>query len=88
MHASTVTKMEVEPILCSVPQGCQMLSIGTQGLYDLIGAGLVQAVKRGTRTLLVVTSLKEYAASLPPAQVAPPRRRKPQHLRQAETANA
>jgi len=65
-----------------------MLSIGTQGLYDLIGAGLVQAVKRGTRTLLVVTSLKEYAASLPPAQVAPPRRRKPQHLRQAETANA
>jgi hypothetical protein len=88
MHASTVSKMEVEPILCSVPQGCQMLGIGTQGMYDLIGAGLVKAVKRGTRTLIVVASLKDYASSLPPAQVAPPRERKPKHLRQAETANA
>ena len=76
MHASEVSKMEVEPILCSVPQGCRMIGIGTQGMYDLIGAGLVKAVKRGTRTLLVVASLHEYANSLPPATVAPPRKRK------------
>jgi hypothetical protein len=75
MHASAVSKMEVEPILCSVPQGCQMLSIGTQGMYDLIGSGLVNAVKRGTRTLLVVESLRRYAKTLPEAKVAPPRRR-------------
>ena len=81
MHASTVSKMEVEPILCSVPQGCQMIGIGTQGMYELIGAGLVKAVKRGTRTLLVVESLKAYADSLPLATVAAPRQRKPQHLR-------
>ena len=88
MHASTVSKMEVEPILCSVPQGCQMLGIGTQGMYDLLGAGLVKAVKKGTRTLLVVESLKTYAKSLPDAVFAPPRRRKPQHLRQAEAATS
>jgi hypothetical protein len=88
MHASEVGKLEVEPILCSVPQGCQMISIGTQGMYDLIGAGLVRAVKRGTRTLLVVESLKKYADELPPAKVAPPRQRKPQHQREAETSNA
>jgi len=88
MHASTVGKMEVEPILCSVPQGCQMIGIGTQGMYDLIGAGLVEAKKKGTRTLLVVASLKAYADSLPPAVIAPPRQRKPQRMRQAETANA
>jgi hypothetical protein len=81
MHASTVSKMEVEPILCSIPQGCQMLSIGTQGMYDLIGAGLVTAVKRGTRTLLVVESLRQYAKTLPPAKVAPPRQRTPQRVR-------
>ena len=84
MHASTVTKMEVEPILVSVPQGCQMLSIGTQGMYDLMGAGLVRAVKRGTRTLLVVESLRAYAVKLEadhPAKVAPPRNRKPRRLR-------
>jgi hypothetical protein len=86
MHASTVGKMEIEPILCSVPQGCQMLGIGTQGLYDLLGARLIKGVKRGTRTLLVVESLKKYAAELPAATVAPPKLRKPQHQRQAETA--
>jgi hypothetical protein len=87
MHASSVSKMEVDPILCSVPQGCQMLSIGTQGMYDLIGAGQVEAVKRGTRTLLVVESLKAYAKALPRATVAAPRKRAPQHMRQAEVAN-
>jgi hypothetical protein len=58
-----------------------MLSIGTQGMYDLIGAGLVEAVKRGSRTLLVVDSLKAYAKTLPPATIAPPRQRKPQRMR-------
>jgi hypothetical protein len=84
MHASTVSKMEVEPILCSIPQGCQMIACGTQSMYDLIGAGQVQAVKRGTRTLLVVESLRAYAASLPLAQVAAPRERKPQRQREME----
>ena len=85
MHASTVSKMEVEPILCSVPQGCQMIGIGTQGLYDLLGAGLIKGVKRGTRTLLVVESLKNYADTLPPATVAPPKIRKPRRLRETES---
>jgi hypothetical protein len=84
MHPSNVGKMEVEPILCSVPQACQMIGIGTQGMYDLIGAGLVRAVKRGTRTLLVVQSLKDYVDTLPLATVAAPRKRKPQHQREAE----
>jgi hypothetical protein len=76
--------MEVEPILVSVPQGCQMIGIGTQGMYDLIGAGLVTAVKRGTRTLLKVDSLRTYADNLPAATVAPPRQRKPQRQREVE----
>jgi hypothetical protein len=63
-----------------------MLGIGVGAMYDLIGADLVKAVKHGTRTLLVVDSLKAYAESLPRAVVAVPRKRKPQHLRQAESA--
>jgi hypothetical protein len=86
MHASTVSKLEVEPVLVSVRQGCQMISIGTQGMYDLIGAGLVTAVKRGSRTLIVVESLKKYAAELPVAVVAPPKARKPQRQRAAMEA--
>jgi len=81
MRQSTVSKMEVEPILVSIPHACQMLGRGTQAMYDLIGAGLVSAVKSDGRTLIVVGSLREYAASLPPAKVRPPRNRKPQHMR-------
>jgi excisionase family DNA binding protein len=90
MKPSTVAKMEVEPILCSVSQGCQMLGIGIQAVYDLLGAGLIKAVKHGTRTLIVVESLHEYVAKLQlesPARVAPPRRRKPKREReQLETS--
>jgi hypothetical protein len=87
MHESTVSKMEVTPILVSVTQGCQMIGRGVAAMYELIGAGKVKAVKSDGRTLLVVESLREYAASLPPAKVAPPRRRKYQALREKE-ANA
>jgi hypothetical protein len=80
--------MEVEPILCSIPQACQMIGIGTQGMYDLIGAGLVEAVKRGTRTLVKVESLKKYVNTLDPAKIAPPRKRQPQRQREAETTTA
>jgi len=85
MRASSVMKMEIEPILVSIPQGCQMIGRGVATMYELIGAGKVKAVKSDNRTLLVVESLREYARNLPEAKVAPPRRRKPQHLRQAES---
>jgi Helix-turn-helix domain len=85
MRASTVTRMEVTPILVSVPQASQMLGRGVSTIYDLIGGGKIRAVKSDSRTLVVVESMREYANSLPAAKIAPPRNRKPQHLRQAET---
>ena len=85
MHASTVTRMAISPILVSVPQASQMLGRGISTIYDLIGGGKIRAVKSDGRTLVVVASLHEYANSLPPAQIAPPRKRQPQHLREAET---
>jgi hypothetical protein len=83
--------MEVPPILVSIPHASQMLGRGIQAIYDLIGAGKIRAVKSDGRTLVVVESLHEYVAVLEatrPAKIAPPRRRKPQHLRQAEAATA
>ena len=81
MNQSPVVRMEVPPILVSIPQACQMIGRGTQAIYDLIGAEKIRAVKSDGRTLIVVASLREYADSLPAAKVAPPRKRKPQHLR-------
>ena len=83
MHASTVARMEVNPILVSVPQASQMLGRGISTIYDLIGAGLIRAVKSDGRTLIVVESLHEYVAKLKPATVAPPRQRKYQQIKSA-----
>ena len=77
MHKSTASKAELPPILCSIPQASAMIGRGTQAIYDLIGGGKIRAVKSDGRTLIVVQSLHEYAASLPPAKVRPPRNRRP-----------
>jgi hypothetical protein len=58
-----------------------MIGRGTQAIYDLIGGGKIRAVKSDGRTLIVVQSLHEYAASLPPAKVSPPRTRRPLRMR-------
>jgi hypothetical protein len=71
MHPSA----EIPPILCSVKQASSMLGRCTQAIYDLIGGGEIRAVKSAGRTLVVVQSLHDYAASLPPAKVARPRKR-------------
>jgi hypothetical protein len=81
MHESTAGKMELPPILVPVKQASAMIGRGTQAIYDLIGGGKIRAVKSDGRTLIVVESLHEYAASLPPAKVAPPRNRRFQRMR-------
>jgi len=88
MRASTVARMEVNPILVSVPQAAQMLGRGISTIYDLIARGEIEAKKSDGRTLLMVESLQAYARRLPRATVAPPRERRPQRLRQAETTTA
>jgi hypothetical protein len=81
MHQSAVSKMEIAPILVSITHASEMIGRGTQAIYDLIGGGKIRAVKSDGRTLIVVDSLREYAATLPPAKVKPPRNRRPLRLR-------
>jgi hypothetical protein len=88
MRESAVSQYEVAPILCSVPQAGAMIGRGVSKIYELIGGGQIRAVKSDGRTLVVVASLHEYADKLPKAIVAPPRNRKPQHLRQKEATTA
>ena len=88
MRASSVTKMEVEPLLLSIPQTSQTVGRCVATIYELIGAGVLDARKSDGRTLVTMESIKRYVAELPKAEVAPRPKRKPQHLRQAETANA
>jgi hypothetical protein len=58
----------LEPLLCSVEAGTVIINRSERFIYDAIARGLIKAVKSDRRTLLVVQSLKDYAASLPPAK--------------------
>jgi hypothetical protein len=77
--------MQVEPLLVSIPQTCQLIGRCTATVYELLGGGQLDAVKSDGRTLVTMISIKRYVDSLPPAKITPRPRRKPQHLRQAET---
>jgi hypothetical protein len=80
--------MEVEPLLLSIPQTSQTIGRCTATIYELIGAGVLDARKSDGRTLVTMESIKRYVDSLPKADIAPRPKRKPQHLRQAEAATS
>ena len=82
MRASTVSRMEIEPFLVSIPQTCQLVGRGTATIYELLGSGQLEARKSDNRTLVTMESIKRYVASLPRAEVKQRPHRKPQHLRQ------
>lgn len=67
----------VEPELVSIHDAGKIIGgVGRSKLYELIGAGEVEARKAGTRTVIVLASLRRYANSLPRAEISPPRARK------------
>ena len=73
--------VEVTPLLAPIKQACAIIGRGQSALYELLGAGKIRAVKSDNQTLVVVESLREYAASLPPAKIAQPRNRSFQRMR-------
>jgi hypothetical protein len=58
----------LEPLLCSIQVGSAILGRSKRFIIDAIARGKLKAVKSDRRTLLVVESLKDYVASLPPAK--------------------
>jgi hypothetical protein len=62
-------------LLCTIPQGAAFIGRGTRFIYDAIATGAIRAVKSDKRTLVVVESLREYVAGLPPAKIKPLHRR-------------
>lgn len=60
---------ETEPLLMTVPNAANMIARGVTFIYEAISDGKIRAVKSDKRTLVVVESLREYVASLPPAKI-------------------
>jgi hypothetical protein len=66
----------IEPLLCSIQAGVKIIGRCERSIIDSIAKGEIRAVKSDRRTLLVVQSLREYVASLPPAKGTMNRRSK------------
>ena len=64
---------QIPPIFVTVDEAARILGAGTSAwtVYELIKAGDIEARRRGRRRLMVVLeSLREYAANLPAASTA------------------
>jgi len=53
----------------TIADAAKVSGIGRTTLYELIGAGKIEARKAGNRTLIPAESLRSYIASLPPANI-------------------
>jgi hypothetical protein len=88
MHESNLNKMEVTPLLVSVPQACAIIGRGVAALYGMIGDKRIVAVKSDGRTLIRYDSLVRYVDGLQEANVAPPRRRRFEGVKQTEDSKS
>ncbi len=61
--------MDHEPLAYRIDDACRILGLGTTKLYALIGNGVLDARKAGSRTLITGESLRAYVASLPKANI-------------------
>lgn len=61
--------MNQEPLVYRIDDACRNLGLGTTRVYELISAGVLDARKSGSRTLITGESLRAYLASLPKADI-------------------
>jgi excisionase family DNA binding protein len=61
---AAVERPRTERLLYPVPEAAARLGIGRTLLYELIGSGVISAVKVHKRTLIAATELDRYVASL------------------------
>lgn len=60
----------LDPIFVGLADAARFIGCGRSTFYKLIAAGQIEAVKQGRRTLVSVSSLRGYAATLPSFNVA------------------
>jgi hypothetical protein len=58
-----------EALAYRIDDARRMLGLGTTKLYALIGTGVLDARKAGSRTLITGESLRAYVANLPKANI-------------------
>jgi hypothetical protein len=56
-------------VLCTIHQAAGLVSRGERWVYEAMADGRIAGVKSDGRTLIVVKSLHDYVATLPPVRV-------------------
>lgn len=62
----------IEPIFVSVKQAAQALAISPWSCYQLLDEQKIESRYEGRRRLVLVASLREYAANMPSIRPASP----------------
>ena len=65
----------LEPLTVTVEQAAQLTGESRSQVYVRIGRNQYEAVKSGSRTLIIFESVKRHLASLPRAKIKPPKLR-------------
>jgi len=69
-HAS-VAVVPLKPFAVSPKEAARLENCGLTTVYERLNSGEYQAVKDGTRTKILVSSIEARRASLPPAEFKP-----------------
>jgi excisionase family DNA binding protein len=59
------TQFAQEPLTAPIPQACHYSGLTRSEIYRRLAAGDIKAVKSGSRTLILMDSLRAHVASLP-----------------------
>jgi excisionase family DNA binding protein len=63
----------IEPIAAPIPEASRISGLSRSEIYRRLAAGDIRAVKSGSRTLILLDSLREHLASLPAATFRAPK---------------
>ncbi len=67
------TAPRIEPIAVPIAEAVSVSGMSRSAVYRALATGDLRAVKQGSRTLVLVDSIRAYLASLPPATFRPAR---------------
>jgi hypothetical protein len=62
----------LDPIAAPIPDACRISGLSRSEIYRRLSAGDIRAVKSGSRTLILMDSLRAHVASLPLATFRAP----------------